>query len=63
MTSLQLYNAVSQNILIPWNKNEAEGWKGETGLVEADRGGFSTSRKLDYTIMLESWIFPRYILL
>ena len=40
MTSLQLYNAVSQNILIPWNKNEAEEWKGEVGLLEADRGGF-----------------------
>ncbi len=40
MTSLQLYNAVSLNVLIPWNKNEAEEWKGEVGLLEADRGGF-----------------------
>src|SRR5437899_5490270 len=40
MTSLQLYNAVRQNVLIPWNKNEAEEWKGEIGLLEADRGGF-----------------------
>ena len=40
MTSLQLYNAVRQNVLIPWNKNEAEEWKGEVELLEADRGGF-----------------------
>ncbi len=40
MTSLQLYNAVTQNVLIPWNKNEAEEWKGEKELVVADRGGF-----------------------
>ena len=40
MTSLQLYNAVKQEVLIPWNKNEAEEWKGENELVVADRGGF-----------------------
>ncbi len=40
MTSLQLYNAVKQDVLIPWNKNEAEEWKGENELVVADRGGF-----------------------
>jgi DNA polymerase-2 len=40
MTSLQLYNAVRQDVLIPWNKNWAEEWKGENELAEADRGGF-----------------------
>src|SRR5215467_20265 len=40
MTSLQLYSAVQADVLIPWNKNEAEEWKGGVELVEADRGGF-----------------------
>ncbi len=40
MTSLQLYSAVKQNILIPWNKNVAEEWKDSGELVVADRGGF-----------------------
>lgn len=40
MTSLQLYNAVKQEVLIPWNKNKAEDWKRDEELVVADRGGF-----------------------
>ncbi len=40
MTSLQLYNAVKQDILIPWNKNQPEEWKDGNELVIADRGGF-----------------------
>ncbi len=40
MTSLQLYSAVKQDVLIPWNKSEAEEWKSESELVTADRGGF-----------------------
>ncbi len=40
MTSLQLYHAVKQDVLIPWNKNESEEWKDGNELVVADRGGF-----------------------
>lgn len=40
MTSLQLYNAVKEGVLIPWNKNAAEERKDASELVEADRGGF-----------------------
>jgi len=40
MTSLQLYNAVKADVLIPWNKNEPEEWKNGNELILADRGGF-----------------------
>ncbi len=40
MTSLQLYSAVTQNVLVPWRKSEAEEFKSAGELVEADRGGF-----------------------
>ena len=40
MTSLQLYHAVKQDVLIPWNKNEPEEFKDGNELVLADRGGF-----------------------
>jgi DNA polymerase elongation subunit (family B) len=40
MTSLQLYHAVKQNLLIPWNKNDPEEFKNGNELVVADRGGF-----------------------
>src|SRR6266566_3222036 len=40
MTSLQLYHAVKENVLIPWNKNQPEEWKDSNELVIADRGGF-----------------------
>jgi DNA polymerase, archaea type len=40
MTSLQLYNAVKKQVLIPWNKNQPEKWKDNREIVDADRGGF-----------------------
>ena len=40
MTSLQLYHAVKEDILIPWNKNAPEEFKDGNELVMADRGGF-----------------------
>src|SRR6266699_321394 len=40
MTSLQLYHAVKQDVLIPWNKNQPEELKNSGELVMADRGGF-----------------------
>jgi DNA polymerase elongation subunit (family B) len=40
MTSLQLYHAVRQGLLIPWNKTEPEEWKNGNELLVADRGGF-----------------------
>jgi DNA polymerase elongation subunit (family B) len=40
MTSLQLYHAVKEGVLIPWNKNEPEEFKDGNELLVADRGGF-----------------------
>jgi DNA polymerase elongation subunit (family B) len=40
MTSLQLYHAVKEDVLIPWNKNEPEEFKDGNELLVADRGGF-----------------------
>src|SRR2546422_3527014 len=40
MASLQLYHAIKQDVLIPWNKNQPEEWKDGNELVVADRGGF-----------------------
>ncbi len=40
MTSLQLYQAVKKEVLIPWNKNQPEELKDSKELVNADRGGF-----------------------
>ncbi len=40
MTSLQLYQAVKKDVLIPWNKNQPEELKDSEELVNADRGGF-----------------------
>jgi len=40
MTSLQFYQAVKQDVLIPWNKNKPEEWKDAGELADADRGGF-----------------------
>ena len=41
MTSLQLYHAVKQEVLIPWNKNDPEEFKNGNELLIADRGGFT----------------------
>jgi DNA polymerase elongation subunit (family B) len=40
MTSLQLYNALKEDVLIPWNKGSPEEFKDGNELVVADRGGF-----------------------
>jgi len=40
MTSLQLYNALRRDVLIPWRKVEPEEFKGAYELIVADRGGF-----------------------
>jgi len=40
MTSLQLYHAVKDEVLIPWNKSNPEEWKDSQELIVADRGGF-----------------------
>jgi DNA polymerase elongation subunit (family B) len=46
MTSLQLYHAVREDILIPWNKNSPETFKDGNELVMADRGGFIFEPKI-----------------
>jgi len=40
MSSLQLYQAVKDDILIPWKKREPEAFKSAWELLVADRGGF-----------------------
>ncbi len=40
MSSLQLYQAVRDDILIPWKKREPEAFKSAWELLVADRGGF-----------------------
>jgi DNA polymerase elongation subunit (family B) len=40
MSSLQLYQATKEDILIPWKKNETESYKTGWELLIADRGGF-----------------------
>ena len=40
MTSLQLYHAAKEEVLIPWNKSQPEEWKDSQELIVADRGGF-----------------------
>lgn len=40
MSSLQLYQATKDDILIPWNKQEPETFKSAWELLVADRGGF-----------------------
>jgi len=46
MTSLQLYNALTEDVLIPWNKNSPEEFKDGNELVVADRGGFIFEPKI-----------------
>jgi len=46
MTSLQLYNALKDDVLIPWNKNSPEEFKDGNELVVADRGGFIFEPKI-----------------
>jgi DNA polymerase elongation subunit (family B) len=40
MTSLQLYHAVQEDVLIPWNKTTPEEFEDGNELVAVDRGGF-----------------------
>ena len=40
MTAIQLYQAMKDDVLIPWNKSEPENFKTAMDLLVADRGGF-----------------------
>jgi len=46
MSSLQLYQATKDEILIPWKKREPEAFKSAWELLMADRGGFIFEPKL-----------------
>jgi DNA polymerase elongation subunit (family B) len=46
MSSLQLYQATKDDILIPWKKGEPEAFKSAWELLVADRGGFIFEPKL-----------------
>ncbi|UCC27640.1 MAG: DNA polymerase, partial [Candidatus Bathyarchaeota archaeon] len=46
MSSLQLYQATRDDILIPWKKSEPEAFKSGWELLVADRGGFIFEPKL-----------------
>lgn len=46
MSSLQLYQATKDDILIPWKKREPEAFKSAWELLVADRGGFIFEPKL-----------------
>jgi DNA polymerase elongation subunit (family B) len=46
MSSLQLYQAIKDDILVPWKKSEPESYKSGWELLKADRGGFIFEPKL-----------------
>jgi DNA polymerase elongation subunit (family B) len=48
MSSLQLYTAWKNDILVPWKKNEPESFKTAWELLVADRGGFIFEPKLGF---------------
>ncbi|MGD8545769.1 MAG: DNA polymerase domain-containing protein [Candidatus Bathyarchaeota archaeon] len=48
MSSLQLYTAWKDDILIPWKKREPENFKSAWELLVADRGGFLFEPKLGF---------------
>jgi len=52
MSSLQLYQAVRDDILIPWKKREPETFKSAWELLIADRGGFIFEPKVG----LHDWV-------
>jgi len=52
MSSLQLYQATKDDILIPWKKREPEAFKSAWELLVADRGGFIFEPKLG----IHDWI-------
>ena len=46
MSSLQIYHAFKEEVLIPWSKNQPEDWKDSKELGIADRGGFIHDPKI-----------------
>ncbi|MFQ5998379.1 MAG: DNA polymerase domain-containing protein [Candidatus Bathyarchaeia archaeon] len=46
MTSMQLYQATRDGVLIPWKKKETESYKNAWDLFVADRGGFYFEPKI-----------------
>jgi len=40
MTAIQLYQAIKDDVLVPWKKSEPEKFKNAMDLLVADRGGF-----------------------
>jgi DNA polymerase elongation subunit (family B) len=52
MSSLQLYQAIKDDILIPWKKSEPETFKSAWELLIADRGGFIFEPKVG----LHDWV-------
>ncbi len=52
MSSLQLYQAVKDDVLVPWKKREPEAFKSAWELLVADRGGFIFEPKLG----LHDWV-------
>jgi DNA polymerase elongation subunit (family B) len=48
MSSLQLYTALKDDILVPWKKREPESFKTGWELLVADRGGFIFEPKLGF---------------
>lgn len=50
MSSLQLYTALRQDVLIPWKKSEPESFKSGQELIVADRGGFIFEPRLGFHI-------------
>jgi len=40
MTAIQLYQALKDDVLVPWRKSEPENFKNAMDLLVADRGGF-----------------------
>lgn len=70
MSSLQLYTAWKEGILIPWKKSEPESFKSAWKLLVADRGGFIFEPKLgfhtdvievDFTSMFPTLMLKRNI--
>jgi len=70
MSSLQLYTAWKDSILVPWKKNEPESFKTALELLVADRGGFIFEPKLgfhtdvvevDFTSMFPTLMLTRNI--
>ena len=70
MSSLQLYTAWKDGILVPWKKNEPESFKTARELLVADRGGFIFEPKIgfhtdvfevDFTSMFPTLMLTRNI--